>query len=208
MKSFTMCIFGAIPNGLKGQEYFYSLVLVFCLLTLSGCVTSHSTASIAPLPPQGQHEFIETDASLHSAHYFVPVKSEDSAALPYADIELYESNNKIVSNLSLESDVQNKCRLKDRFDREAILAYEWNRSRFALDVDGIGGGGDQSGARIQYTIRLQPEKTDKQKCRYKSSWQGLMGSGYNEFILRKENTVIQEINVKRAEGAEFISSLF
>lgn len=207
MKS-MMCILGAIPNRLKGQEFFYSLSFVFSLLILPGCVTSQSTASLAPQPPSAQHDFIESDVPLYAAHYFAPQESSYAVLADEGTVPQQSEAFDVAVSVKDNSEPEKRCRIKDRFDREALIAYEWDRSRFALDVDGIGGGSDGSGARIEYKIRLQPEKTDKQKCRYSSKWQGLLGSGYNELVLRKEDTVMQEIRVKRNESLEFISSLF
>lgn len=205
-----MCIRGAIPNRRIGQEFFYSLVFSISVLTLSGCVTSQTSASLAPVPPTAQHNFIENDNTpMYAAHYFAPPQGVHSIE-QHDEIVLSEKVTEAVIAASLDTDHTevNSCRLKDRFDREALIAYEWDRSRMALDVDGIGGGSDNSGLRFEYKIRLQPEKNEKQKCRYNAKWQGLLGSGYNEIVLRKQDTVMEEIRQKRSESLEFISSLF
>lgn len=209
MKSFTMCILGAIPNRRIGQEFFYSFVLSISLLTLSGCVTSQNTASLAPQPPIANHYYIESDDTpLYAAHYFAP--PQGVGVISQDEEVLSEQVPNVVQALGVESDgnTENRCRLKDRFDREALIAYEWDRNRMSLDVDGIGGGSDNSGVRFEYKIRLQPEKSSKQKCRYSAKWQGLLGSSYNELVLRKEDTVMEELKQKRGESLEFISSLF
>ena len=97
------------------------------------------------------------------------------------------------------------CGFKDRFDRKAILAYEWERSRLALDVDGLSfGGSDDQAIKIQYTLRLQPEKSKEQRCRFNSPWQGLIGSGYNELFVREQDTVYEELREMRAKLKNYI----
>lgn len=209
MTRFKMRILGAIPNGRIGQEFCYSFVFILSLLTLSGCVTSSNPAPLAPVPPIANHNSIEDqDAPLYAAHYFAP--QQDYMKLDQAVEAIREQPLDAEEVLALkgESDSKSGCRLKDRFDRKALIAYEWSRNRMALDVDGIVGGSGDSGMRLEYKVRLQPEKTKKQKCRYNARWQGLLGSGYNEFIVRKDDTVWTEIRQKRSEGVEFISSLF
>ncbi len=209
MTRFKMRIFGAIPNGRKGQEFFYSLIFLLCALTLSGCVTSKKTAPLAPIPPVASHDFLEySDFPLYAAHYFSAPQAYDS---------LGESEETQVNqSLAVEGQgegghklaVRKRCSIKDRFDRDALVAFEWNRSRMSFDVDGVGGGSGDSGMRLEYKIRLQPEKSEKQKCRYNAKWQGLLGSGYNELMLRKEDTVWSKIREKRQETMHYLEQLF
>lgn len=106
-------------------------------------------------------------------------------------------------------DVPSECSLHDRFDRKAVVAYEWGRSRLSLDVDGVSlGGGGERGVHLKYKIRFQPEKTKKQRCRYSSPWQGLVGSGYNELFVRKEDTVWAEIRDVKRSAAQYMDNFF
>ena len=97
------------------------------------------------------------------------------------DYKIYVSPNKKSGD---------KCKIKYRFDRKEVLAYEWGRNRLGFDVGGVklGGGGINS-VKIRYRLRIHPEKTKKEKCRYPSHWQGLIGSGYNEIFLRDEDNI-------------------
>lgn len=90
------------------------------------------------------------------------------------------------------------CGIKDRFDRAAAVAYNFddNQSRLALHmtVDGFGlGGAEIEKAMVKFHYKFQPIKNRKERCRYPSGFQGLVGSSYNEFFLRENNTVMQEL---------------
>lgn len=207
MIRFKMRISGAIPNGKKGQEFFYSFVFILSILALPGCVTSQKPAPYAPTPPIVDHNFI--DAADYSAHamQFFPNLHSSADLIPglqpgAGDVEISAKAN------SLAYDSQINCRLKDRFDREALVAYEWNRNRMSFDVDGIGGRSGSSGMKLEYKVRLQPEKSQKQKCRYNARWQGVLGSSYNEFVLRDKDTIWSELHQKRVEALEHLSSVF
>lgn len=107
------------------------------------------------------------------------------------------SQDALGSKAALKTEPQaKKCRIQDRFDRDQLIAYQWNGvNRLGLDVDGISlGSSELEGVKVQYTLKLQNHKTRKEKCRYDSHWQGMLGSAYNEFYLRKENTVWQQLD--------------
>lgn len=105
-----------------------------------------------------------------------------------------------------------ECRLKDRFDRKALLAYQWDRSKIALDLDGVGvgfGGFKKlEGVKIEYKLRLQREKPPRERCRYDSKWQGLIGSGYNEFFVREDQSVWEDLRKMKKDAARFVDESF
>ena len=79
----------------------------------------------------------------------------------------------------------------------------------SVDVDGVSfGGSGERAMRVEYKLRLQPEKTKKQKCRYSSQWQGLVGSGYNELIVRESDTVWDEVKNLRREVTQYVENVF
>ncbi len=94
------------------------------------------------------------------------------------------------------------CRLKDRFDRKELIAYHFadGKTRLGLkvDMDGFGlsdmGGFDMQGALVNFRYRFQAIKKPREKCLYQSSWQGLLGSGYNELVEREDYTVYEELD--------------
>lgn len=195
-----MNILGFTPNDSKGQEFYYNFVFLFSLLTLPGCMASSTTiAPLAPEPPVVTYDSIKISDATFQPNYFAAHSTQqkkDDAVEPHI--------------LTLDENVPDnniKCSIKDRFDRKAVLAYEWNRSRLSFDVDGLGDS-DDAGMRLEYKIRLQPEKTKKQKCRYQARWQGLIGSGYNELVVRQDDTVWQALREKRSEATEFLGVLF
>lgn len=205
----------------KGQNYAYLALLSFSLLTLSGCMTSSNTAPLAPLPPQSEANLSQSNnSSDYQPHFFtnidgaelqaMRIASEMDAAIKQAGADPAFVPVAVPDNLTGDASLNAakvKCSISKRFDRKAVMAYEWNRNRLSFDLDGVGGGGDQ-GVRVEYKIRLQPEKTKAQKCRYNSKWQGLIGSGYNELILRKDDTVWEEIKEIRSEAIKYVSDIF
>ncbi|MFP4313680.1 MAG: hypothetical protein ACLFR0_05065 [Alphaproteobacteria bacterium] len=92
------------------------------------------------------------------------------------------------------------CHIKDRFDRKAVLAYQWGRNLLGLDVDGIGFDSTEiENIKMTYRLKLQPHLSKKESCRYKSSWQGLIGSSYNEFYKRENDTVLERLDALHDE---------
>lgn len=97
------------------------------------------------------------------------------------------------------------CGLGDRFDRSEEIAYQWGQNRLGLDVDRA--GASFKGFMLTYRLKFQDHKTKKERCRYKSSWQGLIGSGYNELFLREKNTVWDELNLLEGDVRSRLDTL-
>lgn len=97
------------------------------------------------------------------------------------------------------------CGLKDRFDRSETIAYQWGQNRlgFTYDTDGT----DFKGGFLRYRLKFQPLQTSKERCQYKSAWQGLVGSSYNELFLRKNNTVWDGVKVLRLDAESRLDTL-
>ena len=198
----------------RGQKYLFSLFLYCSLLALPGCLTTGKSDQLAPsLPVRGSVLSYEYISMLRKPRYF----SELSIPTVYPD---FVGSNFISRSSPLmggilavsEQDVPvtsfKKCRLKDRFDRKALIAYEWDRSRLSLDVDGVNLRGGDKSIRVEYKLRFQPEKTRAQRCRYPSKFQGLIGSGYNEIVIRKEDTVWSELRDMKREALDYIDHVF
>lgn len=126
---------------------------------------------------------------------------EAAALLPFSLAAPEDKTGNRAGSAALSSsEPEKKCRINDRFDRKALVAYHWDRNRLALDVDGINlGGSGNKGVRLEYRLRLQPGKTRKEKCLYESNWQGLIGSGYHELFVRENDTVWQELRRMRRD---------
>ncbi len=197
--------FGQNGTAYSVKEYLNNVVFCLGILTLSGCVTSEKSVSLAPTPPVASavvSDEINQDYSYVDVASGSAVIAEDVGAIPVAVA---------APAVSLDQNVHvpDGCRVQDRFDRKALLAYEWDRSRFSLDVDGLSmGGADIDMVRLEYKIRLQPEKTKKQKCRYPSRWQGLIGSGYSELMVREDDTVFEEFKALRKKANPYIDRFF
>lgn len=98
------------------------------------------------------------------------------------------------------------CNIGDRFDRGATLAYNFsdNQSQLALNLSIEGPQFDDPGhfqfnsVLVRYTHKFSkpPASSRKEKCRFQSSFQGLLGSAYNEFFVRNTYTVWKELRNK------------
>lgn len=94
------------------------------------------------------------------------------------------------------------CSVRDRFDRKSTIAYnfEGGKSRLGLhlDIDGPSlsnpGQLELEAVTVNYRYRFQALAGKREKCLYKSGWQGLLGSGYNEFFRRESNTVYEHLD--------------
>lgn len=97
------------------------------------------------------------------------------------------------------------CNIGDRFDRGATLVYNFKdeQSRMALHLN-IRGPKFSDPSRMEFNsvmVRFthefsKPPETKREKCRFQSSFQGLLGSGYNELFLRNNYTVWKELRKK------------
>lgn len=100
------------------------------------------------------------------------------------------------------------CSIKDRFDRSSTLAYNFEdgKNRLEFNLDGKGptfsdpGRLEFKGVAVRFVHKFQNIKSPKERCRYESPVQGLVGSVYNEFYLRENDTVFQELHAK---GVDF-----
>ena len=97
------------------------------------------------------------------------------------------------------------CNIGDRFDRGATLAYNFDdnqtRVAFNLSLDGPKLSDpsrlEVNSAMIRYTHKFsKPPANKREKCRFQSSFQGLVGSAYNELFIRNTFTVWKELRNK------------
>lgn len=199
----------------KGQENLYKslLVIVISILTLLGCTTSNQSYSLAPQPPETPISSIED--AVFTPYYFADVPFVDSLSVGVnAEVQSsgFEERLEPVTGAPRETEIalaEDKCRIQDRFDRKALLAYEWGYQRVGLDVDGIGfDGGGESGIKIEYKMNLQRRKTKIQNCRYSSKWQGLIGSGYNEMFVSEDGLVWKDLRNMRKDVLERMDRAF
>ncbi len=206
------------PNITK--EFLKYCFLCASTFSISGCITSDYSAPLAPPPDKLPSTYYQNFAHAKNDNTSLNVDDEVIVA---QDIYLSPmlqnlmaqgvvNHNSVMTGAGLGNKAVSlngsegsgyKCRWKDRLDRKAVIAYEWDRSRFSMDVDGVNmSGNGEYGMRVEYKLRLQPEKRPRELCRYKSSWQGMIGSGYHEFFVREEDTVWQGIkhDVKRIKA--------
>mgnify|MGYP004387138533 CR=1 FL=1 len=189
-------------NGKQKKDYNKLLLTIFCLPLMAGCMNTHTTQALAPAPPEESFSKIaySTNIQPHTTKMLLPAKIEPAAS---ADI--------IKASLSKETKAK-KCKVNHRFDRKALIAYQWDRSRLGIDIDGVGvdwdGFSEFEAVKIEYRLKFSPEKTKREKCLYPSKWQGLIGSGYNEFFIRQENTVWEELKDMKKDLKKKINNYF
>lgn len=186
---------------------------VFVLGLLPGCVTTSKVSPLAPSPPELRfsslyyQERAQTQPDLTRTPDD-PKRPIMTPAQLIAEVKPY-LNPLDKKSLEAEKEPADGCKLMHRFDRKAILAYEWGRNRVSFDADGLNfdGAGDQA-FKLEYRLRLQPEKSKRERCRYNSAWQGLIGSGYNEFFIRENDTIYQEFKEYRTKMQNYLDRAF
>lgn len=173
------------------------VVLAIVLFLVSGCATDSPYYTLAPPPPafdpSGAHAMQIQPVQLNS---IAPASMEGMAATPVADSTTL-SDVEIGSALAARrKGFVSDCSIGDRFDRDMTLAYNFRdgQSRLGLDVDGLSYDSLKVEAvKLEFRYRFSPGKTKKEKCRYESGFQGLVGSAYNEFVRREHNTIWNDI---------------
>lgn len=187
-------------------------VLLYGLLVFTGCSTSNNSQTLAPPPPdyvllQSEKMANSKDLSVRQISMIEPAAGEVYQILPSHVSMLYPAYGpdgvRVVGSekAALAREASNpNCRVKDRFDRKSVIAYQWGRNRVGLHVKGLNmDGADIEQMKLEYKLQLHPEKNRKQKCLYDSSWQGLLGSSYNELFVREDETVWQELRDLRKD---------
>lgn len=183
-------------------KHYKLLILSSFIFALSGCITTHNqppTAKAPPVEPTPLSQKTSLQHNTYDASVHVPTHMVSQNRTPI----LQDISPTVAFKRPQKTSTAHRCGIKDRFDRKALLAYEWNRSRFSVDTEGLGLGG-MDGFRLEYKIRLQPEKPTKRKCRTPSQWQGIIGTGYHEFVTRENDTVFDEMRVLNKQIANHI----
>ena len=96
------------------------------------------------------------------------------------------------------------CSIKERFDRSSTLAYNFSdgQSRMEFNLNARGptltapARFEFRGVGLKFTYKFQKIKSPKERCRFESPVQGLIGSVYNEFYMGETDTVWQELHAK------------
>lgn len=166
-----------------------SWISLLSLFVLTACVTEKGSA-----PPPSFH----LEAKEAGTRYAQNMNAEALQAIEPAagapkieNYRAYHAYQPYTATAAMGGDNKNDCALAERFDHQALLAYQWGRNRVGLNVDRVSiDGGEVIGSdlaeevKMTYRIKLQNKKGRAEKCRYNSSWQGVIGSSYNEFYLR------------------------
>ena len=181
------------PGGGWGTGKLNILLLA---LSLSGC--ARDDASYSPSPDYTGY-FVDSHVHVPMAAGFTPGWSGSPAS----------SSSYRAPAEALAQGGGDGCSFAGRFDNRSALAYNFddNRSQigFNMSVNDHGSGMvNVSRAVVVFRYRFDhvksPPREEKEKCRYASHWQGLVGSGYNELFLRDHNTLLGEV---RDRGLDF-----
>ena len=162
-----------------------SAFLALCLS--SGCTSSSEASARNELvhPPRYDISAVEIDGSSDLMALEPPISS-------FQEVDPFVQRERIA--FEAKGAAKKSCHVKDRFDRKELVAYEWGQNRMGFDVDGLGvTGGSVENVQFSYRLRLQDYKTKKERCRHNSSWQGLLGSSYNELVVRDDGRVWNEL---------------
>jgi hypothetical protein len=175
------------------QRIFILSSAFFALCLGSGCTSSSSGVSAGNTlvqPPRYDISAVQLAPSQDMVVGDLPVA-------PLYEVEPYVPQSHVVTDrvaYEAKGAAKKSCHVKDRFDRKELVAYEWGQNRMGFDVDGLGlTGGSVENVQFSYRLRLQNYKTKKERCRHNSSWQGLLGSSYNELVVRDDGRVGSEL---------------
>jgi hypothetical protein len=136
------------------------------------------------------------------------LEDEQEVFRPMQDLDLATERDERHLALGLdtpEPPVPAGCSIKDRFDRKAAVAYNFDdrKSRLALHLD-MGdtgfGGIEVDKVMVKYTYKFQDIPHRKDKCKYPSGFQGWAGSIYNEFFVRQNDTVWDQLREENPLG--------
>lgn len=173
------------------------LAMTMLMFAMTGCASHRFSVAPAPdfsdrraygLPQSGVAVYAEADLDAIAPAAFEGIAANDR-------------RNDGRSSAFEGAAYQSGCSIGDRFDNDMTLAYDFDdgQSRLGLDVDidGLGisdiGNVEVTQIRVEFRYRFQPERPRKERCRYPSAFQGLVGSAYNEMFRREENTVWNEL---------------
>jgi hypothetical protein len=182
-----------LPRGGGGTG---RLTLMLFALLLSGCARGGSSYSQLPPPGYYNHDY-------YDSHVHVPM----TAGLGFGDGKIRDPATIPDSYrpAALEQGSGEGCSIGNRFDRRTTLAYNFDDHqsqlgfRMAINSRNNGPVG-VSRAMLVFRYKFQPAKERHERCRYNSHWQGVVGSAYNELILREHNSLWGEI---RDRGLDF-----
>ncbi len=180
------------------------LAMAFCL---AGCADTTfqepDTRALAPF------FFANKDNPKNSGELYL--ENERDVFRPMEELNIAEREDKLeierkeaLGIAPQEAAVPAGCSLKDRFDRTAALAYNFDdqQTRLSLHLSGDAGFGgfDMEKVMVKYTYKLQPISHRKEKCKYASHWQGLIPSVYHELYVRQKNTVWDQLRDENPLG--------
>ncbi len=196
-----------VPTAIAAKhKKFRIAVCIMACGFLSACSNDTRLMSFAPSPPPIPREDITTVEMGRVSPAEASVYDVEPAAGSAGVLQKWDVPAEAAPELGFEQQkVPTECRLHDRFDRKALLAYEWGDNRLGFNVQGLNmAGGKVDGTMLSYRLRFSPDervayKTKRERCRYQSGWQGLIGSGYHEFFVRENDTVMQGLRDMRRD---------
>ena len=184
-----------------------AIFLSFLLFSITACSTQHTSEARLDTP-------LHKNVIVRNNLEFEDSSKQFNSIEPAAG---YVQNDSQLIRASYKGNTPKKnCRLKDRFDRGELIAYNFadGQSRVGLKVSSKGfklkdaGNFEIQKVGLRFRYRFQDIKKKRERCLYESAWQGLMGSGYNELYRRENDTVYQELDQEFDDIAEKMGKLF
>jgi hypothetical protein len=176
--------------------YDYQRIFVLSSAFLALCLGSGCTSSSGALAGNALAQPPRYDISAVEVDDISVLTAREAPFKVAGKVEPYVVQDNVFTETvgyKTKGTAKKSCRLKDRFDRKELVAYEWGQNRMGFDLDGLdlmAGGMEVENVQFSYRLRLQDYKTKKERCRYASSWQGLLGSGYNELVAREDSDTV------------------
>ena len=178
--------------------------MTVCLCACSGVMVDDRTAHHRASAP---FFFVHNEQPSAGETY---LENESDVYRPMEDISPAErSRNRLdmaegAGFAPSEPAVPKGCSLRSRFDRRSAISYNFSdQSQLALhmDIGGVGFSGvELDKVMMKFHYKFQPIKSRKERCLYPSAFQGVVGSGYNELMVRQKNTVWDELRQQNPLG--------
>ena len=184
--------------GKPGHRSARTVVLALMMMIPGGCADTGIHPALAPAPPQIDLSAPRDPITTIAIETDIATVIQPAVTARTGEFALAEQS---ALGLMRTQETNTRCGVKSRFDRQALLAYEWGgRNRLGLRLSMNGprlsdfSAPEFKRVKLEYKLRFSKEKDKKAHCRYDSPWQGLLGSAYNEFFIREDDVVWHEID--------------
>ncbi len=172
------------------KKYTYLVTLCFTAVVLmTGCstneISSNTSINAYSLVTPPEHQ-------LTSKNYLAENIGVSRADKTHPDAETPGYSTRVFYSSKESGGGDDKCSIKDRFDRKGVLAYYSADRTKRLSFHT--GSFDEAMFRYSFKLSKKLDRKDRKKinCLYNSRVQGILGSVYNEFNLREGDNALDE----------------